>query len=1080
MPLLRNARTHELELVADSEAKQAVLSGEYEIPGGAPLQISAHGGQGGVTSAEQLAALEAPLIGQPAAVVADPTQRAQEADAYEAERYGGLAETGAAFTVGVADVATLGAFSALNRATDEQDEVARSVRQHPGAYTAGQVVGAVATGRPTGAAALTPAGQLSRAARAIGTAGEDVGRLGRMGIGALGTGIEGAVQGGGLALADAANADDKFTIESVVSRLPSHVLAGAAGGAAIGAAEKGLSGLVSRSRKAVQAERAAAETAESAPPTAGNVVDDVPDMDLAKVRAAEDAETIRINVERAAERESVVDALTDSRDAAKKEKVWNALEGFKGKESVRTTRAPAPEKPIEIEPPKPKPLSARRRGEAFTVETEGGPASLRLQTKTNSSLDPRWERADDLLGDAAGGQPTTHVRIQKKISGGEWGDIGTATFSHRPEGIGVYNVDVFPAWQRHGLGRRMLEAAENRTGLRVFGSVTPETSTGAALIGKYTASRDLELMAAAEARRQTLPSFARITEVGPVTKSVRLKDLGERAWAMEGSDPARLARVQQGMKKGVAFEPIKVSVDPSGQYSIDDGKARFLAALKSGKKTIRARITQIDNARGAGLGPVLPDAAKAAAKAGKKGAGVQIGVRPELAQEARDLSKISFEADKKIDRLLRNPKALADRPGMVLEALQAEEHALERLSVIDPELRRVMATQKSSGARERALDTLAGRLQRNRTLQERLKAVMATPTTPRLSSLKTQREEIMAGARAPKSLAQRLTEGAVFAGATAAASPLGIGAPIVGAHVAKTVGETFFRRVTKAGANAGRSIAQTAAKLLSGAGAGIRGARPAALPLATKTLAATAFAPAPERGQKRAPEPPGRAREPALYQAYRARSRELQDQVVLGPDGAPVMRPDARTRIADSLVGIAAIAPLMADRLETAMAARVEFLAGKLPVRPDLPGIGMGPDMWRPSEMEMRTFARYVAAAEGPEGVEQRLVDGTITPEDAETYRTLYPERMATLSQRIAEGLPTVTRPLGARQLLSLSLLTDTPMSPALDPRVLTILQAQHEQEPGTEGGTQAPTPQPQFGSVKADPYTPAQERAAK
>jgi hypothetical protein len=49
-----------------------------------------------------------------------------------------------------------------------------------------------------------------------------------------------------------------------------------------------------------------------------------------------------------------------------------------------------------------------------------------------------------------------------------------------------------------------------------------------------------------------------------------------------------------------------------------------------------------------------------------------------------------------------------------------------------------------------------------------------------------------------------------------------------------------------------------------------------------------------------------------------------------------------------------------------------------------------------------------------------------------------------------------------------------------MDPRVIAALQRQFPAEPGTDGGTHAPRPAPQFGSIQKvsqGAKTPAQQR---
>ena len=138
----------------------------------------------------------------------------------------------------------------------------------------------------------------------------------------------------------------------------------------------------------------------------------------------------------------------------------------------------------------------------------------------------------------------------------------------------------------------------------------------------------------------------------------------------------------------------------------------------------------------------------------------------------------------------------------------------------------------------------------------------------------------------------------------------------------------------------------------------------------------------------------------------------------------------------------------------------------------------MGPDKWQPSELQMRQFARYAAAVEDPAGVVERLASGTITPEDAEAMRTVYPETMQAIKARIIERLPELSQTLPYNRKLALSIFSGVPVDPAMRPEILGVLQGQFEEEPGTEGGTQAPPPAPQFGSISKEKGTPAQERA--
>ena len=100
-----------------------------------------------------------------------------------------------------------------------------------------------------------------------------------------------------------------------------------------------------------------------------------------------------------------------------------------------------------------------------------------------------------------------------------------------------------------------------------------------------------------------------------------------------------------------------------------------------------------------------------------------------------------------------------------------------------------------------------------------------------------------------------------------------------------------------------------------------------------------------------------------------------------------------------------------------------------------------------------------------------------MTPEDSEALRTVYPAMFAEIQDYLAERLPQLRQQLPYKNRLALSILTGVPVDPALDQRILSRLQANFAEEPGTQGGFEPPKAQPQFGSIKKPDPTPAQER---
>lgn len=213
----------------------------------------------------------------------------------------------------------------------------------------------------------------------------------------------------------------------------------------------------------------------------------------------------------------------------------------------------------------------------------------------------------------------------------------------------------------------------------------------------------------------------------------------------------------------------------------------------------------------------------------------------------------------------------------------------------------------------------------------------------------------------------------------------------------------------------------------------------------------------------------------SFKEAFRARSKEVLDQTMVGPDGELMMRPEARREVGRRLAPVAAVSPKLADRVETSVARKSAFLAKKLPRRPDIYGPG---DPWEPGETDMRSWARLAWAAEHPDDVEFRLAGGSITPEDAEAFREVYPERYRELAMQIAQRLPELRAKLPYKRRLALSIFTDQAVDPSLDPRILSVLQGNFALEEGTEGGTQAPHASPRLANMTMPEPTPAQERA--
>lgn len=468
-------------------------------------------------------------------------------------------------------------------------------------------------------------------------------------------------------------------------------------------------------------------------------------------------------------------------------------------------------------------------------------------------------------------------------------------------------------------------------------------------------------------------------------------------------------------------------------------------------------------------------------------------------RDVRTAGRNFTKADLKLDALLANKVGLAERPERALAALREQRQALEEIEAygrvksleFDPPnvdadvIRGAILKGEIPGERgpftPRGLDYAAQReierryakyaagptpeqfktivrlgkipaaIERNEQLQKAISDLTAAPTSERLA--KIEEAEALLGAPKETPLGQQLLEATPVVGPIAKAAQKALGG------------------LRGAAGKAGERLGKATSSFLGAASRGADKAAKHAPVLATAVLKAASYAP------PGATAPPALADLPSLY---KARTDEIKSQVHIAPDGSFQMRPDARAKMAARFDPIRAMDPRGADQLETAGARRIEWLASQIPRRPDIAAVpGMGGDLWRPSDMEMRAFARKVAAVEDPHGVIERAVHGAITPEDAAAIRAVYPALLEDAVGKIMAGLPALKKPLPYKRRLSLSMLTGQPLDPALHPGVLAVLQGSYANDEGVPQTSPA-MPMPAFGSVKrsAPQPTPAQERS--
>lgn len=379
---------------------------------------------------------------------------------------------------------------------------------------------------------------------------------------------------------------------------------------------------------------------------------------------------------------------------------------------------------------------------------------------------------------------------------------------------------------------------------------------------------------------------------------------------------------------------------------------------------------------------------------------------------------------------------------------------------------------KVQGQGQEAMGKLQDLLEANRSLQAKIKSAAAPAiarselTSSRLTAIDAARDAL--ATPAAKSLGEDMLSGSIMGHVAGAFSGLPVIGPMLGAKAGKLASDLVFGRLGKVAAGAAERTTGAVEAFL-----GVAKRATPTLPVASsRVLADLAFGPrgAPEKGSA-----------PSLAESFKARTSEIKAQTAYGPDGQPQMRPEARDAMAQRLAPLRAASPILADRIESNAARRLEYLSSIIPRRPDIGGVPIGPDTWQPSEQEMRSFARSAWAAENPHGVEERLASGVVAPEEAAAYRAVYPERFQAMKQRLITAMPTLQSRVPYGKRLALSVFAGVAIDPSLDPRVLSVLQAQFKTEEGTNGGTNAPKPKPSFGafgSLSKQTSTNAQQRA--
>lgn len=142
-------------------------------------------------------------------------------------------------------------------------------------------------------------------------------------------------------------------------------------------------------------------------------------------------------------------------------------------------------------------------------------------------------------------------------------------------------------------------------------------------------------------------------------------------------------------------------------------------------------------------------------------------------------------------------------------------------------------------------------------------------------------------------------------------------------------------------------------------------------------------------------------------------------------------------------------APGIAASTAQASARAVQFLRSKAPeVQPPrstefLSKIDEKKNRQKVSDREMNKFLRYVGAVTNPQGTIKKFADRTITPQEAEALREVYPRLFAEVKTGIQEQLLKSSTKPDHNDLIALSVLLGEPMHPSMEANFMARVQAQ-------------------------------------
>lgn len=162
---------------------------------------------------------------------------------------------------------------------------------------------------------------------------------------------------------------------------------------------------------------------------------------------------------------------------------------------------------------------------------------------------------------------------------------------------------------------------------------------------------------------------------------------------------------------------------------------------------------------------------------------------------------------------------------------------------------------------------------------------------------------------------------------------------------------------------------------------------------------------------------------------------------------------------------ISDVAPRVAEAASEKAAASAIFLYEKMPKNPFSDKNIFSQKKWKPSDLEISKWKKYVDTVENPMKALKDLRKGRMTIEQSETLKAVYPEIYQEIKDNFMDELPKLKEELPYQKRLQISLLFQVPTDYTLTPEFIQQMQASHAQSMNAE----SQKPQGGFSAARAD-----------